>query len=75
MKKYSFLLSAFAHAQDKYASWSYPTAAEIADSLGLSLILFGPDPTLGPNVHYSDRNEAGWTRSGIWTGKTGPKNM
>ena len=75
MKKYSFLLSAFAHAQEKYASWSYPTAEQIAVSLGLSLILFDPDRTSGPNVPYADRNGASWTRSGLWTGKTGPKNM
>ena len=37
MKKYSFLLSAFAQAQDKYASWTYPTDAQIEASLGKSL--------------------------------------
>ena len=37
MKKYYFLLSAFAQAQDKYASWTFPTDAQIEASLGKSL--------------------------------------
>ena len=36
MKKYFFLLSAFAQAQNKYAGWKFPTAAQIAESLGTS---------------------------------------
>ena len=42
MKKYSFLLSAFAHAQNKYASWTYPTDAQIEASLGKSLFFTSP---------------------------------